>query len=342
MEKLSSYDLLNVLYYLNAKDMKALRYTCKRFYRDECMIINIAFRHICDLRWSESETKLLKVMGAQSWEQGHDILIWKKRIPKGVYTTPKNVIVFGHGRDNGCDGWVMVAHTDNTKLHNINNPNLIPHIELRICLQNTDHNMLYFQPNNSSIDIMDESQNIISSGKNVRCHINTVQVIAKNGHKIADDMSFNATSGSYSISRPSSTSFLSSQLFDFTSDSCKSLNPIHDTLSKLDENVIALRQYEHVVITVEVQVYRFVNSLDEDPIEHETDFLTLARCLKINNLYPSSVDHCMYSTDSFSKSLECRFVNESDLWEHYIELPGNVILLRRDCNLCSVNPSLRF
>lgn len=363
MEILSSYDWLGIMYYLNARDLKALRFSCKRFHRDEDMIMNIAFKHICELRWSESNSNILKVAGAQTWEQGHDIFAWKKRIPTGLYSTPKNVIVFGHGRSMGCEGWVLVAHTHNTKLHNINYPNLLPHIELRICLQNTDNNMLYFQLSNNSFDITDEAQKAMSAGRNFQFHVNKVQLIAKNGHKVTDDISFNVNSKSLLSSHSSSTVSLSSQLSNRSLDTCISSNSVHPwpkTMLKSDESVIALRQYEYIVVSLHVQVLRSVeataaNNLDDEMIEHEIDFFSIARYLKINSLYPSHsataattadgfLPHSLPSGKSISTcSLVCQFLDEMDLWEHYIELPGKVILLRRDCNACSaVNSSLRY
>ena len=75
--------LLCILAYLNAKDLKSMKLINKCFYYEKSHMFNIAFKSLCLLRWNENEDRLLKIVGADSWIDAYNIMIWKKRIPKG-------------------------------------------------------------------------------------------------------------------------------------------------------------------------------------------------------------------------------------------------------------------
>ena len=316
LEKLTKYDLLLVFHYLNATDLMSIKQVNKQFYYREIHIINIAFKRLCFLRWNENDDKLLKILGTENWSDAYNIMVWKERIPKGIYTSSHKNIVFGHGKLNGCEGWILIAHTSNTKLRWTNSPNVPPYINIRLCLQNIDHDLLLLQLN---------TLNIIAKGANAfngRFLVKNIRIIAKNGQSISDG----------------------------------------------DENSsMMMRQYEFIVLSMEIQIVNnllavmastpahihipYNNHDDSDSMEHETDFLAMTKYLVIQNLYTlnsAKYDHhhingshniSSATTQDLSKrhvkkdnvSLECRFIDEEESWNHYIELPGNVILLRHEC-----------
>lgn len=106
---------------------------------------------------------------------------------------------------------------------------------------------------------------------------------------------------------------------------------------------VKLRQYEFIVISFDAPIQ------DDDSIVYEAEYLSMARSLQFYIHVPSSdalctkltFDGVMGIVDSqlipgISQLFVCTFYDEMDIWDHYVELPGGVVLLRRDCESATV------
>lgn len=99
------------------------------------------------------------------------------------------------------------------------------------------------------------------------------------------------------------------------------LNGVRTSASFINDldrpRIVALKQLEFLVVSIQV--------VCSSVVEHETDFLSMASHVTIEWNRPVSMEE----KESVSQRVD--FVGEDKVWELYMELPGNVILLRKDC-----------
>jgi hypothetical protein len=93
--------------------------------------------------------------------------------------------------------------------------------------------------------------------------------------------------------------------------------------NKKMSSIIPMRLYDFIILTFKVEV--------EVDIEYEVDFLSMTLYLDLQ-FYEQSLTA---NGNLFRKyyRLRCDFFDENEIWKHYVEIPGGIILLRRDCEL---------
>jgi hypothetical protein len=112
-------------------------------------------------RW-RMKGNVLRAVGAFSWKIAYQILAFRHKIPRGIFTEKHNTI-FGNSFSAGCESWVLVGHRSNTSLrrnvvtgddiHNYENM-----IELRVCVQNVYNGLISIPLNNKNFEICCRSE----------------------------------------------------------------------------------------------------------------------------------------------------------------------------------------
>jgi hypothetical protein len=93
---------------------------------------------------------------------------------------------------------------------------------------------------------------------------------------------------------------------------------------------ILLSLYDFFVFSMTVRVPELLSDHGSESMEHEIDFLAAAISVHINVSIPVLSSRLMESHFK-THTLVVPFIDETNAWEHYVTLPGGVILLRQDC-----------
>ncbi len=121
-----------------------------------------------------------------------------------------------------------------------------------------------------------------------------------------------------------------------TSHGLKRRSMTFHTLSSLTSCPISLRPFEFIIISVNVPMSDYMTS--EENVRFETDFLSRAISLSTPVTLHCDKDHSKRSSGEKSPTdyNSCRvysslsvatFLKENDIWENYMQLPGNCLAL---------------
>ena len=163
---------------------------CRQFCIEDDNIFEDAWKELLLYKYRENDN-ILKVIGTNSWRTGFSLLSWRKRMPKGVYTSKHN-IVFGHGK-SACESWLLIAHTANTRIHTNNTTNTTGngqnYIELRLCLQNIDLDECYINLDRINIQVYTRNQEHTDDTDTplIANKAYNTNIIAYNGNKYITD-----------------------------------------------------------------------------------------------------------------------------------------------------------
>jgi hypothetical protein len=169
-----------IAYFLDAKSLSACAIACRRL------------RKLCDAdemwmaislkRWNASH-RVMKILGAVSWKEAYRIMERRQRVPRGHYTEKFN-ICFGKGRTSGIDSWCFIGHTSSARaIIRKGDPNRIPVMELRLCIQNVSN--CWFKFCSSDVIVMGKQED----GGIQRLPSRTSTIIARAGKRLRSNSS---------------------------------------------------------------------------------------------------------------------------------------------------------
>mmetsp|Transcript_8242 Transcript_8242/g.12420 ORF Transcript_8242/g.12420 Transcript_8242/m.12420 type:complete len:449 (-) Transcript_8242:33-1379(-) len=265
-------------------------------------------------------------------------------------------------RDQFVSMWVMINHTEDCNLRFTSLLNdrthlfgrhmsqvtadrriinrLTPYIELQLAFQNTKSGFcnlivdvskttVHMRCQNRQNDKSTFTQSIIRHGllkpRIIYRSIGNEVLYQENGMKP------NRRSFSSFYESGMRNSVLGDQI---TSHKLEKRSTSFHTLSSLASYPLSLRPFEFVIVSVNVPLTHYMNS--QENIRFETDFLSRAISLstpvtlqcdndqcKTNDNKSQTIDnHALYSSMSSAK-----FSSEHDIWESYMQLPGNCLAL---------------
>lgn len=206
-----------------------------------------------------------RILGAETWKIAYYIMSFRQRLPKGLYTEKYNK-VFGRGRSNGVDSWILLGHRSDSFNPPLTwNGEQMTSLEIRVCIQNILYSKLKLNISNS------------------------IKVVIYNEH---------------------------SELYEIVikETSIRALNGIRTSLISEDE--IELNPSDFIVISIIVVLHPSMHS--------EPEFLVRAHSVSVE---------CEGTSPTFpfnKKSIQSvsYFVEESEVWDAYFELPGGLVVLR--------------
>lgn len=105
-------------------------------------ILEPIWKKLIERRW-RVRGNILRAVGASSWKVAYQIMTFRHKIPRGIYTEKHNTI-FGSTHSMGCEAWVLIGHRSNTSLrrNGLVNDLTSNYIELRVCIQNVCNGLL--------------------------------------------------------------------------------------------------------------------------------------------------------------------------------------------------------
>ena len=177
---LSEDEASGVLSFLGAHALCVLSAVNRKWQFQCADFLDQFWKKLVEKRW-KLRGNLLRSLGAASWKFAYQILTFRRRMPRGVFTDKKN-IPFGRGNLDGCLTWILVAHKADSRLCVVNPTT--NSITMHVCIQN-----VYL----SNVVVALSEQTF---GTNLRCDDNSVeklsilrppQLLAKNGSKKTDE-----------------------------------------------------------------------------------------------------------------------------------------------------------
>ena len=283
-----------------------------------------------------------KSYGGSTWKAAYRSMSLAKRLPKCRQMPRKNVVFCKGGNVNCCPSvnmWVMMNHTDDCNTRQVpresesadsmdnnetgdddsasiaassSSEDETPrerYVELRVCVQNIRTGFRTVQ-----VDIENTTVSIAGMRGLSVVGIQQPRIV----HKSSDDKKSAEASGPSKRTRYNSSRRRSARRSyllingdeDQTSSDKDSLPPI--------ARYATLKPFEFVVFTARVPC-----TLD---MRYETDFLSRARCVDV----PVSWTSTKPNTNSLARNFDScysGFISEFEIWEHYMELPGNCLTL---------------
>ena len=281
-----------------------------------------------------------KSYGGSTWKAAYRSMSLAKRLPKCRQMPRKNVVFCKGSNVNSCPSvnmWVMMNHTDDCNTRQVprereisdtmeNNENEDEsssiassssddetprdrYVELRICVQNVRSGFRTVQ-----VDIKNTTVSIVGMRGMSVVGIQEPRIV----HKSGDDKKTAEASGSskrtrYNSSRRRSVrrSYL---LINSDDDETLSEKNSFPTVTRY----VTLKPFEFIVFTARVPC-----TID---MRYETDFLSRARCVDVPVSWTSNKPNANTLTRNFD-SCYSEFISEFEIWEHYMELPGNCLTL---------------
>ena len=268
-----------------------------------------------------------KSYGGSTWKAAYRSMSLAKRLPKCRQMPRKNVVLCKGGNPS-VNMWVMLNHTDdcNTRLVPLDreitnmesvdggesssndNDNEITRerfVELRICVQNvrSGFRTVHVDIENATVSIVGMRGVSVVSVQQPRVDHKSRKAAAGRGS--SKRTRYNDT-GRRSVRR----SCLMINGDDVAATSEKTPSPI--------AHYAALKPFEFVVFTARVPCTQ--------DMRYETDFLSRARCVDV----PISWTSTNPTTSTAVKNSDpcyAEFISEFEIWEHYMELPGNCLTL---------------
>ena len=143
-------------------------------------ILDPVWKVLIQKRW-RVRGNVLRAVGAPTWRVAYQIMSFRHKIPRGVYTEKHNT-VFGSTYSAGCESWVLIGHRSNTSLRrntSQNDPNN-NFIELRVCVQNVYNGMISIPLSSQGFEVVCRTED---DHKQQKMHIQNVCTLAVNGQR---------------------------------------------------------------------------------------------------------------------------------------------------------------
>eukprot|EP01036_Dinobryon_divergens_P022164 gene22164-30401_t len=240
----------------------------------------------------------------------YEVLSKRKRIPKGKFTEKHNFI-FGRGEAENVLIWMLIGHRDDTQLlRRVIHGQVHHSIELRLCFQNVSNFAVVFDLTTFGSSFAFFKHHAITTSSTSACN------------QIGDD---GEEHGEFHCGRMVHLLSLNGVGVTATSRQLK------------EENIVSLAPLEFCVVSCDV--------LCPTSVKNETDFLTMMKSISFTLTIQSANQKsgereatvsakspskpALSSTASVStSSATVHCFEESVVWDHYMELPGRVVLLR--------------
>ena len=292
--------------------------------------------NIATNRSTSTDPPRSKSYGGSTWKAAYRSMSLAKRLPKCRQMPRKNVVFCKGSNVNSCPSvnmWVMMNHTDdcNTRQvprerENINMDNenqddsssstsssddetpRARYVELRICVQNIRSGFRTVQ-----VDIENITVSIVGMRGISVVGIQQPRIV----HKSSDDKKNAAASGSSKRTRYNASRRRSARRSYLLINGDDDKSP-SDEVSPSIARYATLKPFEFVVFTARVPC-----TFD---MRYETDFLSRARCVDVPVSWTSTAPNTNTLTKNFD-SCYSEFISEFEIWEHYMELPGNCLTL---------------
>ena len=278
-----------------------------------------------------------KSYGGSTWKAAYRSMALAKRLPKCRQMPRKNVVFCKGSNVNSCPSvnmWVMMNHTDdcNTRevprereITNMNNENPDDssstssssdddtprerYVELRICVQNIRSGFRTVQ-----VDIENTTVSIVGMRGISVTGVQQPRIVYKSSEdKKAAEASGSSKRTRYNASRRRSArrSYL---LINSDDDETPS-----DEVSPPIARHATLKPFEFVVFTARVPC--------TFEMRYETDFLSRARSVDVPVSWTPAKPNSSNALTKDFDSCYSEFISEFEIWEHYMELPGNCLTL---------------
>lgn len=143
-------------------------------------ILDPVWKVLIQKRW-RVRGNVLRAVGASTWRVAYQIMSFRHKIPRGVYTEKHNT-VFGSTYSAGCESWVLIGHRSNTSLRrntSQNDPNN-NFIELRVCVQNVYNGMISIPLSSQGFEVVCRTED---DHKQQKMAIKNVCTLAVNGQR---------------------------------------------------------------------------------------------------------------------------------------------------------------
>ena len=143
-------------------------------------ILDPVWKYLIEKRW-RVRGNVLRAVGAVTWRVAYQIMSFRHKIPRGIYTEKHNTI-FGSTSSAGCESWILIGHRTNTSLRRnaIENDLNNNFIELRVCIQNVYNGMISIPLNNQCFEMICRTEEDQSTQK---MFVNNVYNIGINGQR---------------------------------------------------------------------------------------------------------------------------------------------------------------
>lgn len=143
-------------------------------------ILDPVWKVLIQKRW-RVRGNVLRAVGATTWRVAYQIMSFRHKIPRGIYTEKHNT-VFGSTYSAGCESWVLIGHRSNTSLRRTSAQNDLNNnfIELRVCVQNVYNGMISIPLNNHGFEVVCRTEDDQTQQK---MFINNVCNLALNGQR---------------------------------------------------------------------------------------------------------------------------------------------------------------
>lgn len=136
------------------------------------------WKYLNEKRW-RVRGNVLRALGASSWKVAYQIMSFRHKIPRGIFTEKHNTI-FGSTSSSGCEAWILIGHRSNTSLRRNGVVDDVTNnfIELRVCLQNVYNGMISLPLSRNNFAMICRTEEDQSLQK--MC-VNNVSVLGVNG-----------------------------------------------------------------------------------------------------------------------------------------------------------------
>ena len=283
-------DVLDVvLSYLAARSLCNLSTLNRQWQFDLDTQMDRIWRDLVARRWRPQLKHLRRTLGAANFKVAYQILVFRRRMPKGAFTEKHNK-VFGLGHASGLVSWALVHHGAESRLQRRRGTAFIT---LRLCVQNVHHMELTLPLDRQGYEVQlrseDESTIVVPV-------LGQPRIVAVNGVRTATPTPVGGGGGGGGGNDESNA-------------------PAEWRLRALD----------NIVVCIDVAC--------PDDVVFETDFLSrVAHVAFTARATQPRPPHVPLSVPPATVALLVvnRFVDEEEVWQNYIELPGGVILLRAE------------
>lgn len=133
------------------------------------------WQYLCHKRWRE-HPRIRNIVGAATWKMTYEIMSSRRKIPRGGFTD-RHKFVGAFGRRAGCEAWVLIAHSPNTRLRSMELTRPTQVIELRVCFQNISHSIVH-------LNLCSDTFEMEVRHPDKKLVVFDSQCIARNGSKI--------------------------------------------------------------------------------------------------------------------------------------------------------------
>ena len=301
MDRILSTDqniLIYLLLFLDDRSLCRLSQSCKFIYSSEKLYADIIWKKLCEKRWLNFRN-ILRIIGTTSYKDAFHIMNVRKLFPRGKYTEKRHQ-VFGFGRKNRISAWIFIDHSIDCKPRAISiNRTLERVITLKICLQNIGHDQVTLE---NAIYVEDLINHEHSKS------YDAIEVIMKG---------YGSKDGSNHFCASLSNIALKAINGDFRTQ----YQAVHRNYGKfkyIDINLPSLGYLDSMVFSLDVQC--------SEDVVNEVDFLCSIQEI---NLYCKCVQHKPHYLERRVR-IDCKILDEDDIWKHYIPLPRGLVYLRED------------